>query len=340
MKNALRFFVFISLLLSADHIFAQSMPMLPPPEPMSMPNCPSQLMGQIDGIYYWQTRNCPVDANSGFAQTNNNLPVPCCTNTTGSWVCNCGLSVRPTARTDAKEPHPADNAVQSSANALPMDSSACDLPQSTETEINDKLAAIIAECEENKAYLTKLGNSPEVQNSDVRNQKGRINYWLITVSEMLVYLKDGSDEAQVKINKYCSNFLPKDRLHKFMWRHSILPLGSGKKQLISNDQQPDAPKTAADVVFNAESGVTVYRGPIVRVNVANLPTTDKRIWFQTFKVYRGSDSFYVGVQVLDPGSGDKPAIFVDRHNFGHKIRIPSTGETFLVTSHEDLGISK
>jgi len=340
-------------LLSGPSIHAQppTMPPLPPPPPMNMPSCPYQLMGQINGIYYWQTRNCPDNGNSGYTQTLNNLPVPCCSNASGSWVCNCGVSVAMSPDAAGEQSATQAQALRQTAVQLLTQASieagaACDLPQGTAAELDAKLAAIILECEAHETYLKKLVAAPEVQNSDVRNHKGRVQAWLITVSAMLNYLKNGNDAATVKITNYCDAFLPADRNHKHFWRHATLPLGNGKTQTISNEQQKGPLLPPASIDFDTEANVTVVRGPVVRVNVANVSTADKKAWFQTFKVFHEPpgqpiSSFYVGVQVLEPASGVvRTAIFIDRHNFGHRIRIPATGETFLVSSHDDLGISK
>lgn len=312
-------------------------------------------MGQINGIYYWYLRNCPHNGNSGYAQTLNSLPAPCCNEMTGA--CNCGAAVVMSASVVMSDAAPAaataptQQAEQKNAEPLSevsiVATPACALPHGTAAEAITKLQAIIMELQANEAYLKKLAASSEVQNSEEKNQKGRVTKWLTTVSEMLNYLNNGSDTATVKITNYCDNFLPADSAHKNAWRHATFPLANGKLQQIANEQQkgPLLPEASVDVA-DKPVNVTVQRGPVVRVNVANASVPDKKAWFQTFKIFHKPASepesgFFVGVQVEEPVSGVvKNANFIDRHNYGHKIRIPSTGETFLVSSHDDLGISK
>lgn len=308
-------------------------------------------MGQINGIYYWQTRNCPDNGSSGFAQTLTNLPAPCCSNSTGSWVCNCGVSVAMSAVAPGEAVAQTQQAEQKyvlpSSEVSIVASPACALAQGTEAEANTKLQAIIAELQAKETYLQELAASSEVQNSDPKNQKSRIKVWLITVAAMLNYLSNGSDTAAVKITNYCDKFLSAELDHQRLWDHATLPLGNGKTQQISNEQQtgPLVQAITVDVVDKG-ANVTVVRGPVVRVNVANVSAVDKKAYFQTFKIFlqptgQPISSLYVGVQVEEPMSGViRNAGFIDRHNFGHKIRIPATGETFLVSSHDDLGISK
>ncbi len=220
-------------------------------------------------------------------------------------------------------------------------SPACALSHETDAEAITKLQAIIAELQANETYLKKLFASSEVQNSDVKNQKGRIKSWLNTISKMLNYLNNGSDAATVKITNYCDKFLPADLEHKHSWRHATLPLAGGPIQMISDEQQVGPILSPDQVDFQAGPGVLANRGVVIKVTAVDASGGDKIVYFQTFKVRRGSSSpIFMGVQVQAPASGAVDAErIIDRHRFGHKIRIPG-GETFLVSSHDDLGISK
>ena len=349
MKKFFCLLILASGLASGRSVQAQTMPPLPPPQPpITIPNCPFQLMGQINGIYYWHLRNCPHNGNSGYAQTLSNLVTPCCNEMTGA--CSCGVSVVMSAPAAGEAAAQTQQAEQKYAQPISevsiVASPACDLPHGTEAEAITKLEAIIVELQANEAHLKNLAASSEVQNSDVKNQKGRVKSWLNTVSKMLNYLINGSDAATVKITNYCDNFLPADSAHKHAWRHATFPLLDGKLQQISNEQQKRPLLPAASVnVVDKPGTVTVRRFPVIRVNVANLSTPDKKVYFQTFEVSHKPQGeteslFYVGVQVEEPVTGGfTNAVFKDRHNYGHKIRTPS-GTTFLVSSHDDLGISK
>ena len=335
MQNCLCLLVLAGGSLLGHTALAQP-PNFPPPYPIQYPRCPDYFVGEVDGFFWYILENCPHDGHQDLLRSWVEYDVPCCKLVDEEWVCDCG-----------EEPPmaPLSGVVATRPQAMQFASAACLLPQGTEEEINAKLAAIVAECKACEAYLRKLAASPEIQGFDALSHKGRIQTWLVTVSAMVQYLSNDSDSAFEKITNYCQKFYQADQNHQRSWRTASLLLGDGKTQSISNLKQLGQLSASDKVDFTAIKNVTYIRGPIVMVSAIDAPGGNKVAYFQTLKVFhnppgRSSSNFQIGVQCLAPASGAvETGIFVDRHNFGHKIRI-SNGTTYLVSSQDGLAISK
>lgn len=328
MKNFLCLLMLATGLLSGRSAWAQ---------PYEFPQCPTIFVGQVDGIYYYIVKNCPDNGPQDLWSSWDPIVVPCCELVNGSWSCTCFDDPPPMA--------PLSSGGATPPQTMQFASAACLLPQETEEEINAKLAAIVAECKAREAYLRKLTASPEIQGFDALSHKGRIQTWLVTVSAMVQYLSNDSASAVEKISNYCQKFYQADQNHERSWGTASLLLGNGKTQSISNLRQPRQLLASDKVAFTAGKNVTSIRGPIVMVSAIDAPGGNKVAYFQTFKVFhnpegQSSSNFQIGVQCLAPASGAvETGVFVDRHNFGHKIRL-SNGTTYLVSSQEDLAIAK
>ena len=335
MKTFLYLLILAGGMLLGRSALAQP-PGFPPPFPVQYPTCPTEFVGQVDGIYYYIVKNCPDNGPQNLWPTWDYVDAPCCKIVNGSWSCDCGEEppMAPLSGGDSTQPQ-----------TMQFASAACLLPQGTETEINAKLAAIVAECQAREAYLRKLAASPEIQGFDALSHKGRIQTWLVTVSAMVQYLSKDSDSAVEKITNYCQKFYQADQNHQRSWRTAYLLLGDGKTQSISNLRQPRQLLASDKTDFTPGKNVTSIRGPIAVVSAIDAPGGNKVAYFQTFKVFhsppgQSSSNFQIGVQCLAPANGAvEIGVFVDRHNFGHKIRI-SSGATYLVSSQEDLAISQ
>ncbi len=195
--------LFLSLLVSfASTATAQIKPLpLPKIPPITVPTCPSQFIGEINGTYYWVTENCPSDGNTGFSSSVTMFSVPCCNTMTNT--CDCGVSPilppgDPDSGTQSDPGTGADPGTGTSpgtgtndpgmpgastdnpyaAMVIPVAifqqaagkgpasvkvslSDLCKMPEGTEQEINAKLAAIIAAVKQRNRHLNKLLQSAE-----------------------------------------------------------------------------------------------------------------------------------------------------------------------------------
>lgn len=310
-------------------------PPMPGPPPLTLPNCPTQLMGSANDIFYYATSSCTAGSITGYGQSNTDFSNPnilsCCV----SNACKTGCTVLPTVIFSNKK------------TVSPL---ACSLPESTAPELDAKLAAIIAESEARVIYLDKLFASGDVEgNDDGKSHKGRIRKWRNYLNNKLIpYLKNSADPVKSKIDHYCLDVLPMASEHQEKWTKATLKVANGRTQVIQDVQQPTLPGEDT-VIFVPKSGVSVGLTRYCSVTVSDLPGGTQELFFKTFIVNTPQGNFQIGIQVQKPGAGKviDSGELQDRHGYGHKIAAtsdPGTPEEatrpYLCSSYLDLTIEE
>jgi len=350
--------VFWMLLLLAvpSELMAQiEFPPLPPPPPLTLPDCPERFMGKANGIWYWVTQTCTTPLLSGFGQSGREMQTGC-----AGEVCIDPIML---VATHVLQSEQKDNDVEARGFRL----TACGLSQDTPAELDEKLKAILEESRQLDRYLLRLEQSPDELTVD---HVQRIQCWRAYLCCLIAYLEDtspGADSPEKKIANYCTStpdrrsVLETYRQHEAAWSTTFVDGISGRGFLL--DRMQKGPLVSADmVVIEKAPGFIVIDNGVYEVTVGrlrpnrqddneadtakkdNVPEyASKTVYFRTFTFQKANDPRVyspVGIQVSDPGRyKPRPAKITNRNTFGHLIQASPGSAFFLVSSVDDLSIA-
>jgi hypothetical protein len=309
----------------------------PPVAPPPVPNCPMQLMGIANNVYYWVTGVCPITPSgpTGFGQSMSSVPTGCCAD-------QCCSPVFPVTK-------PGTGAMVKKVGGFELQ--ACARPESTPQELDDKLREIIKECKKLDKYLKKLSKAGNSEISDDR--KDRIDVWKLYLTDLIAYLEDShpsADPIVTRVHNYCTIAVRAFREHEANWSTPTLKPTNGKPSSV-RDVSVASLLPADNVTFVPEAGVTHYPSSdkVWEINVKDLPgSTSKTVYFKTFTYWKTDEgslkAAQIGIQVTGPGStpgtkNPQKAKFKDRNTYGHKIASDDDSQRFLVSSFDDLSVA-